>query len=86
VLVDDATFCARNLANLLWVAFTRSNPSHDVHGVGAFIEHKHWGCSGAVIVDARTKPHHAPALEDDPEVTRAVDALFASGGPLAGIE
>jgi 4-hydroxy-3-polyprenylbenzoate decarboxylase len=86
VLVDDATFCARNLANLLWVAFTRSNPSHDVHGVGAFIEHKHWGCTGAVIVDARTKPHHAPALEDDPEVTRAVDALFASGGPLAGIE
>lgn len=86
VIVDDPDMCARNLASFLWVTFTRSNPSHDVHGVGASIEHKHWGCRGAVIIDARTKPHHAPALEDDPEVTRKVDALFAASGPLAALE
>src|SRR5690606_11471495 len=46
VLCDDAGFTGASLENLLWVAFTRSNPSHDVHGVGSFIEHKHWGCTG----------------------------------------
>ena len=85
VLCDDASMVARTLANFLWVTFTRSNPSHDVHGVGAFVEHKHWGCRGAVIVDARAKPHHAPALEEDPEVTRRVEALAAPGGPLHGL-
>lgn len=85
VLVDDAEMAARNAANFLWVTFTRANPSHDVHGVDAFIEHKHWGCRGAVIVDARIKTHHAPPLEEDPEVTRSVEALAASGGPLHGL-
>ena len=85
VLCDDAERVARTLANFLWVTFTRSNPAHDVHGVGAFVEHKHWGCRGSVIVDARQKPHHAPALEEDPEVTRRVEALAAPGGPLHGL-
>jgi 4-hydroxy-3-polyprenylbenzoate decarboxylase len=84
-LVDDAELVARTLANFLWVTFTRSNPSHDVHGVGAFVEHKHWGCRGAVIVDARAKAHHAPALVEDPAVTRRVEALAAPGGPLHGL-
>ncbi|MCX4244722.1 UbiD family decarboxylase [Paraliomyxa miuraensis] len=85
VLCDDADMVARSLANFLWVTFTRSNPAHDVHGVGAFVEHKHWGCHGAVIVDARSKAHHAPALEEDPEVTRRVEALAGPGGPLHGL-
>jgi 4-hydroxy-3-polyprenylbenzoate decarboxylase len=38
-----------------------------------------------VIVDARAKPHHAPALAEDPEVTRRVEALAAPGGPLHGL-
>lgn len=84
-LVDDAAMVGRTLANFLWVTFTRSNPAHDVHGVGAFVEHKHWGCRGAVIVDARSKAHHAPPLEEDPEVERRVDALAAPGGPLHGL-
>ncbi|MCA8962735.1 MAG: UbiD family decarboxylase, partial [Planctomycetes bacterium] len=46
VFCDDADFTARSLANFIWVTFTRSNPSHDVHGVFAFSEHKHWGCRG----------------------------------------
>jgi 4-hydroxy-3-polyprenylbenzoate decarboxylase len=85
-VVDDAEFASRNLDNWLWVTFTRSDPANDVHGVGAFIQKKHWGCRGPVVIDARLKPHMPPVLEEDPEVTRRVDALFARGGPLQGIE
>ncbi len=85
VVCDDAGFGAESVENLLWVTFTRSNPSHDIHGVGAFTEHKHWGCTGPLIIDARVKPHHAPMLVEDPEVERRVDALGARGGPLHGI-
>lgn len=85
VLVDDPEFVGRSLDNFLWVTFTRCNPSHDVQGVGAFIEHKHWGCRGALVIDARSKPHHAPPLVEDPTVTRSVDELAKPGGPLHGI-
>ncbi|NVB42365.1 UbiD family decarboxylase [Pseudenhygromyxa sp. WMMC2535] len=85
LLVDDAEFCARTLNNFLWVGFTRCNPSHDVHGVGAFTEHKHWGCTGPLIIDARIKPWHAPPLVEDPEVSRRVDELAAPSGPLHGL-
>lgn len=85
VLCDDADFTAANVNNLVWIAFTRSNPSHDIYGVGSFIDHKHWGCKGPVIIDARKKPHHAPELVKVPAVEAAVDALGAKGGPLHGI-
>lgn len=85
VLVDDSDFTARNLRNFLWVAFTRSNPAADIDGIGAFTHQKHWGCTGPLVIDARIKPHHAPPLEDDPEIERRVDALAAPGGPLHGI-
>ena len=84
VLCDDPDFVADHLNNFLWVTFTRSNPSHDVHGVGAFIENKHWGCVGPLVIDAREKPHHAPALEVDPEVERRVDRLGVKGASLHG--
>jgi 4-hydroxy-3-polyprenylbenzoate decarboxylase len=85
VIVDDAEFAARTLNNFLWTTFTRSNPATDVYGVDAFTSHKHWGCRGPLVIDARAKPHHAPPLIEDPEVTRRVDALAARGGPLHGI-
>lgn len=85
VIVDDSRFTTRNLENLLWVTFTRSNPATDVHGVGAFTEAKHWGCRGPLVIDARVKPHHAPPLVEDPEVTARVDRLAAPGGPLHGL-
>lgn len=85
VLADDAGFAARSLDNLLWVTFTRSNPAIDVHGVGAFVEHKAWGCRGSIVIDARVKPHHAPPLVEDPDVSRRVDALAAPGAPLHGL-
>jgi len=85
VLCDDAAFTAANVNNLVWIAFTRSNPAHDIYGVASFIQHKHWGCRGPLIIDARKKPHHAPELIKDPQVEKRVDALGASGGPLYGI-
>ena len=85
VLCDDAAFTAQNINNFVWVTFTRSNPSHDIYGINEFTEHKHWGCYGPLIIDARIKPHHAPALEKDPEVERLVDKMGEVGGALYGI-
>jgi len=82
VLVDDSEFTARNLGNWLWVTFTRSNPAADVDGIASFTHQKHWGCRGSLVIDARMKPHHAPPLVEDPEVSRRVDRLGAPGGPL----
>jgi 4-hydroxy-3-polyprenylbenzoate decarboxylase len=85
VLVDDSEFTARTLNNFLWVTFTRSNPAADVTGIGGFVRQKHWGCDGPLVIDARIKPHHAPPLEEDPEISRRVDTLAAPGKPLHGI-
>lgn len=82
-LVDDCDFAARSLNDYLWVAFTRSNPATDVEGVSANTKYKHWGCHGSLVIDARIKPHHAPPLIEDPEVTSKVDARATRGGDLA---
>ncbi len=83
VIVDESDFAARTLGNFLWVVFTRSNPAADVYGIGASAHHKHWGCRGSLVIDARIKPHHAPPLIEDAEVTKRIDALATRGGPLA---
>lgn len=85
VVVDDTQFVSESLNNFLWAVFTRSNPADDVYGIDEFTSEKHWGCRGALIIDARVKAHHAPVLEEDSEITRRVDALGAPGGPLHGI-
>jgi 4-hydroxy-3-polyprenylbenzoate decarboxylase len=85
VLCDDAAFTAKNIRNFVWVTFTRCNPSHDMYGVDEFIDHKHWGCKGPLIIDARIKPHHAPPVELVPEVEKKVDKLFEKGGSLYGV-
>jgi 4-hydroxy-3-polyprenylbenzoate decarboxylase len=72
VLCDDSQFLAQTLNNFLWVTFTRANPSHDIHGVRGFVEHKHWGCEGPLLIDARIKPHHAPPLVEDEGVAGRV--------------
>lgn len=85
IISDDSAFTAQTLNNFLWVAFTRSNPANDIYGVDSFTQYKHWGCRGPLIIDARIKPHHAPALERDPKIELRVDRLFSKGGSLAGI-
>ncbi len=85
VLCDDQQFTAATINNLVWVTFTRSNPAADIHGVGSFISGKHWGCTGAVIIDARKKPHHAPELIKDEIVERQIERLGVKGASLHGI-
>jgi 4-hydroxy-3-polyprenylbenzoate decarboxylase len=82
VICDDAAFTADTLNNYLWVAYTRCNPSHDIYGIDSFTTNKHWGCNGPLIIDARIKPHHAPAVEKDPVTEKKIDKLFEKGGSL----
>ena len=82
ILCDDAAFTAASLNNFLWVAFTRCNPSHDIHGINAFTQFKHWGCKGPMIIDARIKPHHAPPVEVLPETEKKIEKIFSKGGSL----
>ncbi len=83
VLTEDSAFLSAELNNFLWATFTRANPSHDIHGVHSFVQHKHWGCKGSLIIDARVKPHHAPPLVVDEEVANKVDLMMQKGGSLA---
>lgn len=76
LITDDADFVAETYNNFLWTTFTRANPSHDIYGIDSFIQHKHWGCKGSLMIDTRIKPHHAPPLILDEEVEKKVDALF----------
>jgi len=85
LVVDDSEFCAADLNNWLWVCFTRSNPAADIYGIETVVNAKHWGCNGSLIIDARSKPHHAPPLIAVPEIEKRVDQLGAKGGPLHGI-
>jgi 4-hydroxy-3-polyprenylbenzoate decarboxylase len=85
VLVDDSTFASQSLGNFLWVTFTRSNPAMDIYGFDAVTRNKHWGCDGSLVIDARTKPHHAPPLIEDEAIVSRVDKLGAVGGPLHGL-
>jgi 4-hydroxy-3-polyprenylbenzoate decarboxylase len=48
----------------------------------AFNTHKHWGCKGPILIDARIKPHHAPVLEEDPEILATAMRHFRKGAPL----
>lgn len=85
IIADDASFTAATLGNFLWISFTRCNPSHDTYGIDSFSGNKHWGCRGPLVLDARIKPHHAPALEMDPGIVKKTDRLFEKGGSLHGI-
>ncbi|QQK75329.1 UbiD family decarboxylase [Salicibibacter cibarius] len=78
VVCDDSDFVSKTKDNFLWTTFTRSNPSHDMHGINSFIENKHWGCD-TLIIDARIKPHHAPPLIEDEEVEAKIERFFENG-------
>jgi len=85
IIVDDSSFASANLDNFLWTTFTRSDPAPDISGAFAVTEDKHWGCSGPLVIDARIKPHHAPPLEDDPDVVKRIERLGVSGRSLHGL-
>lgn len=85
ILCDDSEFMSAAISNFLWATFTRSNPSHDIHGVNGYYEHKHWGCDN-IIIDARSKPHQAPPLIPDAAVEQHIKRLFTDGGSLSRIQ
>jgi len=85
LIVDDSRFVAQTLRNFLWVTFTRCNPSHDMYGIGATVKHKHWGCAGPLVIDARIKPHHAPPVQTDAAVDKNIERFFNKGGSLYGV-
>jgi 4-hydroxy-3-polyprenylbenzoate decarboxylase len=77
IVVHDAFEFGKDvLKDYLWITYTRSNPSHDVYGVEEFMENKHWGCRGAMVIDARKKPHHAPELVVDPNAAKKADEIL----------
>jgi 4-hydroxy-3-polyprenylbenzoate decarboxylase len=80
IIADKSEFVAANLNNFVWSTFTKCNPSHDIYGIQAFTHNKHWGCKGPLVMDARTKPHHAPALEKEPSVEQSVSVLLSKYG------
>jgi 4-hydroxy-3-polyprenylbenzoate decarboxylase len=82
VICDDSIFTADTLKNYLWVTYTRCNPSHDMYGIDAFVENKHWGCNGPLVIDARIKPHHAPPVVKDDIIEERINRLFQKGGSL----
>lgn len=84
IVADNSDFVSASLRNFLWVTFTRCNPSHDIYGVDSFVQNKHWGCKGPLVIDARIKPHHAPPVETDPQVDKQIERLFNKGGSLYG--
>jgi 4-hydroxy-3-polyprenylbenzoate decarboxylase len=84
VIYDDFVFekDPKNLNDYVWITYTRSNPSHDIYGVGEMAENKHWGCEGPMIIDARKKPHHAPELKILPETEKSIERFFKKGASL----
>lgn len=82
ILCDESQFVSKTLNNFLWTVFTRANPSHDIYGIKSGFSHKHWGCRGPLIIDARAKPHHAPELIPDPIIQEKVTAYFSKNGAL----
>ena len=80
VLTEDSAWMASDMQNFLWATFTRANPSHDIDGIDAFVDHKHWGCRGPLIIDATIKKHHAPPVIKDAVVEKRVDAILANYG------
>ena len=80
IRTEDPGWMASDLNNFLWAAFTRTNPSHDIEAIDAFITNKHWGAKGPLVFDATIKPHHAPPVLKDAAVEKRVDAILEKYG------
>ena len=75
VLTEEPEFCAENISNFLWLTFTRSDPAADIYGLNSSVNDKHWQCEAPMIIDARKKDHHAPVLDENPEVAKRANEI-----------
>ncbi len=84
VIYDDFVFKGGPAAinDYVWVTYTRSDPASDIYGINEFIDRKHWGCKGPMIIDARKKPHHAPELKVKEETENNIGRFFKKGAVL----
>ncbi|MEI6189363.1 MAG: UbiD family decarboxylase [Chitinophagia bacterium] len=80
IITEDASWMAQDFNNFIWATFTRTNPAKDIEGVDSYINNKHWGSKGPLILDATIKKHHAPAVVKDLEVEIRVDAILKKYG------
>ena len=70
VIVDDSEFAARTLDNFLWTTSRGAIRPPTSMASSRSSRDKHWGCFGSLVIDARSKPHHAPPLVEDPAVSK----------------
>jgi 4-hydroxy-3-polyprenylbenzoate decarboxylase len=80
IITEDASWMAADFNNFIWATFTRTNPAKDIEGVDSYVNNKHWGCKGPLILDATIKKHHAPAVVKDREVEKKVTTLLNKYG------
>ncbi len=85
VVTDDVKYLCSDFSHFLWAVFTKSNPSHDIHGRESTIKFKHWGCRPPLVIDAREKSFHAPVLKGDEKIKKKVERFGLKGKSLAGI-
>ena len=78
VLDTNIDFLCKTFSNFLWVCFTRSNPAEDIYGIQSSVIDKHWQCKKSLIIDIRTKPHHAPPLIVPKSVTVQAKKILSS--------
>lgn len=77
ILCDNAEFLSQHTHNFLWSVFTKSDPAQDMYGLHEKVIHKHWQCEAPLIIDARTKPHHAPPLTMDPDAAKKANQILS---------
>lgn len=77
ILCDNADFLTQHTHNFLWSVFTKSDPAQDIYGLNEKVILKHWQCEAPLIIDARTKPHHAPPLILDPAVEKKANQILS---------
>ncbi len=77
VLTDSTARAAASIRDFLWTAFTKTDPARDLFGAGAFVENRHYGFDGPIVLDARTKTFHAPELSEPPEVARRAEEILS---------
>jgi 4-hydroxy-3-polyprenylbenzoate decarboxylase len=80
IITEDASWMAQDFNNFIWATFTRTNPAKDIEGVDSYINNKHWGCKGPLILDATIKKHHAPAVVKDIDVEKRVESILKKYG------
>ncbi len=72
IIVDDLRTATRSTADFLWTAFTRFEPSADIHARTTSIARNHIAYDYPIVIDARMKPWYPGELHCDPQTSETV--------------